>query len=568
MQKQENISKRNKNEISKKYNKQSKGITLIALVITIIVLLILAGVTINTLFGNESVLEKASEAKEEDAHGKVKDQIQLELVNYELEKGTGETNKTAIQYLSDKGYFNEAYSEETESYTIKAEKISNVSTGKGASKEAGDVYVVEKESEENNNWVLRYYKTSSDVKDLLTITSTGKIDEEVEDEIMPEATIEQLQERGYSVGMTNEGNILAADTKDTKVILYKYDSEGKFINKEYLEYTDPTIFEFDKGTGAITSIKLSEEPEHLGYYEDGVGINMEDLTELVIPKKIDGEEVKSVKLCTGTNYSDLIGIKRVIVPNTVTDIGTCAFENCDDVEVITLPANLRKIENVAFHECRFNHIILPNKLEYLSGFSGCENLSEIEIPNSVTSIGNSAFASCHNLSSIKIPNGVTSIGNSAFWCSRNLSEIIIPNSVTSIGDSAFDSCHNLSSIEIPNSVTSIGPEAFISCTSLNNIEIPNGVESIEWSTFEGCSSLTSIKIPNSVTSIENCAFDGCTSLSKVWIPSSVKSIEKNAFRNIASDAIIYVENDQVKQLLIANGYNESQIKVEPYPSED
>ena len=173
-------SKINKNQ-NKMDKKQSKGITLIALVITIIVLLILAGVTINTLFGNESVLEKASEAKEEDAHGKVKDQIQLELVNYELEKGTGETSKTAVQYLADKGYFNETYSEETESYTIKTEKISNVSTGKGASKEAGDVYVVEKESEENNNWLLRYYKTNSDVKDLLTITSTGTTEEIIKD---------------------------------------------------------------------------------------------------------------------------------------------------------------------------------------------------------------------------------------------------------------------------------------------------------------------------------------------------------------------------------------------------
>ena len=153
--------------------KQSKGITLIALVITIIVLLILAGVTINTLFGNENILEKASEAREEDAHGNVKDQIQLELVNYELEKGTGETDKTAIQYLSEKGYFSEEYSEETKSYTIKTDKIGNANIGKGASKDAGDVYVVEKESDESNNWVLRYYKTSSEFKDLLTISIEG-----------------------------------------------------------------------------------------------------------------------------------------------------------------------------------------------------------------------------------------------------------------------------------------------------------------------------------------------------------------------------------------------------------
>ena len=536
MHKQKNISKRCKNEISKKHNKTNKGITLIALVITIIVLLILAGVTINTLFGNESVLEKASEAKEEDAHGKVKDQIQLELVNYELEKGTGETSKTAVQYLADKGYFNETYSEETESYTIKTEKISNVSTGKGASKEAGDVYVVEKESEEaesdsSNNWVLRYYKTSSDVKDMLTITSTGKIDEEVEDEIMPEATIEQLQEKGYSVGKTPEGNILAADTQDEKVILYEYDSEGNFIKKDDLDYTSSDIFDFDKDTGAITGIKSNEEAGQLGYYEDGVGINMGKYTELVIPKKIGGVAVTSVKLCPHSYYSDLIGIKRIIVPSTVKTIENDAFNDCDELEVITLPSDLTTINIEAFHECEnLNYIVLPNTLKNLSGFSNCTQLKEVIIPHNVASIGYLAFHGCTNLRKVKIPSNVKSVDNGAFKDCSNLSSVEIQEGVTSIGGSAFKNCTNLSEIRIPEGVKLIEDRTFEGCTSLNSIEIPNSVESIGYHTFKGCTSLNSIKIPNSVESI-GISFKGCTSLNSIEIPSSVESIGSSAFAN-------------------------------------
>lgn len=144
----------------KKFNARNNGITLIALIITIIVLLILAGVTINTLFDNENAIEKAAEAKEEDSHGNVKDQIQLEITNYQLAKGLGETDATSsIEYLSGKEYFKEEYASETESYTIKSDKISNVALGKGTDKTSGDVYVVEKDE---NDWKLKYYKESND----------------------------------------------------------------------------------------------------------------------------------------------------------------------------------------------------------------------------------------------------------------------------------------------------------------------------------------------------------------------------------------------------------------------
>jgi len=110
-----------------------------------------------------------------------------------------------------------------------------------------------------------------------------------------------------------------------------------------------------------------------------------------------------------------------------------------------------------------------------------------------------------------------------------LTAINIPNSVTSIENSAFDGCSALTSINIPNSVTRIGEWAFSKCSALTSINIPNSVTSIERYAFYGCNALTAINIPNSVTSIENSAFSGCSALTSINIPNSVYVIGDNAF---------------------------------------
>ena len=102
-------------------------------------------------------------------------------------------------------------------------------------------------------------------------------------------------------------------------------------------------------------------------------------------------------------------------------------------------------------------------------FVSCISLTSIEIPNSVTSIGRYAFYGCSGLTSVEIPNSVTSIGNSAFNSCYSLTSVEIPNSVTSIGLQAFCNCSGLTSVTIPNSVTSIEPWAFHMCTSLTSI---------------------------------------------------------------------------------------------------
>ena len=97
-----------------------------------------------------------------------------------------------------------------------------------------------------------------------------------------------------------------------------------------------------------------------------------------------------------------------------------------------------------------------------------------------------------------IKEGVRIICNNAFWGCCSLTDIVIPDSVTSIGDKAFYRCSSLTSFVIPNGVTRIGTWTFLGCSSLKEVAIPDSVTSIGDGAFCGCSSLKYISIPKNV----------------------------------------------------------------------
>ncbi len=294
---------------------------------------------------------------------------------------------------------------------------------------------------------------------------------------------------------------------------------------------------------SLSSIKVNAD--NINYTsEDGVLYN-KDKTELIrCPGgKTGGIEIPSSVTCIGvsafvgcdnlssigvntdnTNYTSEDGI---LYNKDKTELIQCPEGKTGDIEI---PSSVTSIGDSAFSDCSLSSIKIPSSVTSIgdSAFSGC-SLSSIEIPNSVTSISDSTFSSCYDLNSIKIPSSVTSIEEWAFSYCDNLSSVEIPDSVTSIGDFTFFGCKSLSSIEIPSGVTSINNNLFDGCSGLKSVEMPNYVTSIGFNAFNGCSSLGSIEIPNGTEYIGGYAFSGCSSLNSIEIPNSVTCIENGAF---------------------------------------
>lgn len=273
---------------------------------------------------------------------------------------------------------------------------------------------------------------------------------------------------------------------------------------------------------------------------------------------LKGCDIEQYKIKEGTKiicdsaFSWCRSLQEISIPNSITSIGGNPFAHCNCI-IKSLSKHFIVENNVLYNADKTTLIafisnqatfIIPNSVTSIgdSAFCWCSSLREISIPNSVNSIGDSAFNRCSSLQEISIPNSVTSIGDRAFeWC-YSLREIFIPGSVTSIGKGAFSGCRSLREISIPNSVTRIGDCVFSSCRSLQEISIPNSVTSIGFRAFEWCDSLQEIAIPNSVTSIGNDAFNCCGSLQEIAIPNSVTNIGFRAFVGCRSLREIAIPN--------------------------
>ena len=196
--------------------------------------------------------------------------------------------------------------------------------------------------------------------------------------------------------------------------------------------------------------------------QSGIGC-CTSLSSLVIPDSVTG-------IGKGI-FSGCSSLCSLVIPDSVTSIGDSAFYGCTSLHNLVIPVGVTSIGDRAFRGwdgelmCLSPYFIYENNVLFdkdkskILSFRDTKTSSYV-IPDSVTSIGNSAFYGCSSLSSIVIPDSVTSIGDSAFYGCSSLSNLIIPDSVTSIGDSAFIYCHSLRNLVIPANVTSVEDGAF------------------------------------------------------------------------------------------------------------
>ena len=299
------------------------------------------------------------------------------------------------------------------------------------------------------------------VIDTITVTYKGK-------EYPKDQYFDQIQ-----VGKVVNGNELL--TMDDKLLPPgKYFVFAKFgeTNPRFSVYSHPIPIEITTGTLIITKGKTIAEKQFLG-----------DKT-----------------------------ITEVIIGDSITSIGSGAFEDCTSLTRVTIPNSINSMENGVF--------------------KGCTSLTDITFPDSIKSIGNGVFEGCTSLTSITIPDSVTSIECGAFGGCSSLEEITIPfvgNNASAVGFGYIFGTNAFSGGKMTKQYYNYSSESYATyCipTSLKKVTVNGDI--IPFGSFYACDSLTSITVGNSIESIGDWAFYGCRNLVSVTIGSSVTSVSYEA----------------------------------------
>lgn len=219
------------------------------------------------------------------------------------------------------------------------------------------------------------------------------------------------------------------------------------------------------------------------------------------------------------------------VPDGVEIIGDYAFSGCRYLTEINIPESVTSIDEYAFEQALFKTINFPKNINFIGVgiFHESENLKSFIFPSNITKISSAMFMSCNALVNIEIPNHINSIEDYAFSYCENLRQLNIPNSVISIGENAFAGCKVLTSVLIPQSVKSIGKSVFAYCDELLEIDFLGDLSIIPEAAFENCLSLKTIVFPCGLTKIDERAFSNCTTLKSIIIPEGVTEIGEGAF---------------------------------------
>ncbi|MBO7593551.1 MAG: leucine-rich repeat domain-containing protein [Salinivirgaceae bacterium] len=348
------------------------------------------------------------------------------------------------------------------------------------------------------------------------------------------------------------------------------------------------------GCSELTSVKIPESVKNiesgafsgcnkLDYtvYDNGcyMGDNENPYKVLFMPKKQDVTSYVINTKCEiigGGAFAGCNNLASVTIPESVVSICNGAFSNCSMLTNVEF-ASIGNLCRMNFEGPNANPLSYTHHL-YIGG----KEITELSIPNDVTTVGNYAFSGCDNLKSISIPNSVTSIGINAFDGCGCLKSLTIPKNVEIVGNYAFNNCDSLvsvttesnadfsnaelsfinngirykvlnkNSVEVSKTATTITEWGWGVSRTYQQVEIPwitipatvtagntYNVVGISKSAFEKCNNLVSIVIPNSVTNVGEDAFKGCSALKSITIPESVISIGDFAFFDC--DSIVTLE---------------------------
>lgn len=271
--------------------------------------------------------------------------------------------------------------------------------------------------------------------------------------------------------------------------------------------------------------------------------------DIVIPETVryDGDDYTVTTVQSNAfSGNDITG---VVLPNTVTVMGSSCFSSCFKLVSADLPDNITSLGDESFYHCyALKSVGLPEAIVSLGDmcFKGCDNIETVELPAGVASLGSECFSGCLKLTAINLPKGITDLGDNCFSECTSLTSVTLPASLTTIGRGCFSSCWKLVSVNFEGSLTELKSSCFYYCTSLESIDVPQGVRELGDNCFYGCSSLKSVSLPDGVTDLGSSCFYNCTALQAITLPNSINYIGGECFMKCSALESIVVPSGIIK----------------------
>lgn len=269
------------------------------------------------------------------------------------------------------------------------------------------------------------------------------------------------------------------------------------------------------GDDALRSYNLSTLllPEGLEEIGEEAFYNNQQLTKVTL-----NEKLKEVGRYAFRGCSQLALVNYNAINLQATDL----FSNCTSLEKVNVGAKVRILPEGIFEGCKNLAIVKfaerTDDTPFVLGdyvFSGCGNLTSLDLPATTTEIGGNAFSYCSRLSTLNLPSTTTEIGEYAFSGCYNIQNFIVPEQVTVLNKGVFEGCLTLFNIVLPDGLKIIGDEAFSDCQYLNAPELPEGLDSIGKAAFYRCYCFTEITIPSTVTRMGAGILNDCYLLQKI-----------------------------------------------------
>ena len=325
--------------------------------------------------------------------------------------------------------------------------------------------------------------------------------------------------------------------------------------------------------GALESGSLLDKDEYTYIGPNGATIILSDQNAcLVIPESVTQIGEGAFENCAAADLEEIggksyiIGIKNVNIKGNKdkgTTIGASAFAGCQNLTKLTLGEGVTGLGESALKDTRLEEITIPSTFETgtakNSPFTSGENstLKKVTFADGIQVIPQYFLNNITTLTKIEIPASVQKIGDHAFADCSNLTAVTFKeqadSKLTTIDTSAFEGCSLMKLSKLPEGLTTINASAFKDCKKISLTDLPTGLITIGNAAFENCTMLRIGKLP-AITALGMAAFKNCVKLSFLSVDTSnLAEINATAFEGCTGLSSVQINGGEKKQTTIADG---------------